>query len=294
MPEKLIFQLNEMYRNRKGWFKVMEIEDDEMVIRYEDSGETQKAKMEDQRRFIAGIEQEEKPLLGIAKDREWFFFLVEKCNRYYRSGHDLSNYRKIIQMHRENHKLAPLLHDPSFIRLIWDTLEAWNMNQQGASLVPPDDLKESIMKWRLDLLSIYKYKLHELKENEIHENVKKPLYKLFVNLNVMASKRRIVGVSKTLHFLLPDLVMPIDGKYTMDYYFSYNKIDKDPQAEFKTFYDILLKNYRIINRLRLTPEDADGKGWNTSIPKLIDNAIIGRYQFALSDEFAKYCENHPK
>ena len=68
MAEKLIFQLNGMYRNRKGWFKVMEIEDDEMVIRYEDSGETQKAKMEDQRRFIAGIEQEEKPLLALQRN----------------------------------------------------------------------------------------------------------------------------------------------------------------------------------------------------------------------------------
>jgi len=107
----------------------------------------------------------------------------------------------------------------------------------------------------------------------------------------MASKRRIVGVSKILHFLLPDLAMPIDSKFTLDYFYSYNKIDKDPQAEFNTFYEVLLNSHKIIDRLRITMEAVDGNGWNTSIPKLIDNAIIGRYQYVSSGEFKKDYKN---
>jgi hypothetical protein len=48
----------------------------------------------------------------------------------------------------------------------------------------------------------------------------------------MESRRRIVGVSKTIHFLLPDLVIPIDGAYTLPYFFGYNKYDTSDESEF--------------------------------------------------------------
>jgi len=111
----------------------------------------QTTNINDQRRFIANLERDEEHLHGIAKDRDRFFLLVEKCNQYYRSGHDLSKYREIIQMHRDSDALAPLLHDPSFFGLIWNTLDTWNMNQRGARLVSLDVLKKSITKWRFNL-----------------------------------------------------------------------------------------------------------------------------------------------
>jgi len=36
-----------------------------------------------------------------------------------------------------------------------------------------------------------------------------------------------------------------------------------------------LETYNIAKGLCLTQHEVDGKGWNTSVPKLIDNAIIG-------------------
>jgi hypothetical protein len=95
----------------------------------------------------------------------------------------------------------------------------------------------------------------------------------------MESKRRIVGVSKTLHFLIPDLVMPIDGKFTMLYFYGYNKYSDDAEIEFKAFKDIFVSTVEIASRLNLTEKDVDGKGWNTSIPKLIDNVIIGFFTY---------------
>jgi hypothetical protein len=99
----------------------------------------------------------------------------------------------------------------------------------------------------------------------------------------MKSKRRIVGVSKTLHFLLPHLVMPIDSTYTMLYFYGSNKYHDKAEKEFETFLDIFTKIHRITRQLNLTINDVDGEQWNTSIPKLIDNAIIG---------FDKYMNSH--
>jgi hypothetical protein len=39
--------------------------------------------------------------------------------------------------------------------------------------------------------------------------------------------------------------------------------------------DIFTRTHRITNNLKLTSSDVKGGEWNTSIPKLIDNAIIG-------------------
>ena len=93
------------------------------------------------------------------------------------------------------------------------------------------------------------------------------------------SKRRIVGVSKAMHFLLPDLVLPIDGKYTMTCLFGYNKYSDNAEKEFETFKDIVVFSKYVVKSLNLTDEDVDGIQWNTSIPKLIDNAMIGFAKF---------------
>jgi hypothetical protein len=47
--------------------------------------------------------------------------------------------------------------------------------------------------------------------------------------------------------------------------------------------DIFTKTLQIIRKLELTGNDVDGEKWNTSIPKLIDNAIIG---------FDRYLKSH--
>lgn len=90
----------------------------------------------------------------------------------------------------------------------------------------------------------------------------------------MESKRKIVGGSKALHFLLPDLIIPIDSKYAMTAFYGYNRYAKTLQKVFKIFQKIFEKSREITLRLRLSTHDVDGKKWNTSVPKLINNAII--------------------
>lgn len=215
----------------------------------------------------------------LTQDREFFFFLVAQCQANYRQGHDLANYRKIVKLHRETCSLDSILENNGFCDLIWDTLEAWNMNQQGARLASRTALRDSILKHRNALNQLYRYKLHRLSKLEIIRNVRSSLYAVFTGLKVMDSKRRIVGVSKALHFLLPDLVIPIDGKYTMQFLYGYNRYSSDPNVEFETFMRILFEAHTITKKLGLSESDISGQGWNTSIPKLIDNAIIGFFKY---------------
>jgi hypothetical protein len=207
-------------------------------------------------------------------DKVLFLEMVKKCNETYRSGHDLSSYLKIIGAHRSVKNISQLIEDDDFIRTIYETLKLWNMNQQGAVLEAYQTIKESILNCQEYLNELYGIQLNAISTKEL-ANLKETLFLLFRDLKIMKSKRRIVGVSKTMHFLLPDLIMPVDGKYTMKALFGYNKLSKTATAEFDDMFYILRRFHDIGCKFELSLNDCSQTGWNTSVPKLIDNAIIG-------------------
>jgi len=215
----------------------------------------------------------------VTSSRKALFYFLAKCNEYYRSGHDLTHYREIIARHRKATGLAELIDDPAFLRLLYETLELWNMNQKGARLTTLDRFRASLREHKDELRELYPYKLLTLQFTDF-QTITPLLESVFCGLEGMKSRRRIVGVSKALHFLLPDLVMPIDGKFTLPGFYGCNVYQKTALAEFQEQYrDILFRSYQAVRRLNLTEADIDGKGWNTTAPKLIGNALIGLYKY---------------
>lgn len=217
-----------------------------------------------------------------------FISFIDECNRTYRQSNDLKFYRDIIELHKINICLSSILENEIFYKKVHDTLIAWNMNQRGAKLASKNVLRDSILSLKNELVELENLRLQpniELKERSIDM-----LKKVFLNLKVMESKRKIVGVSKTMHFILPNLIIPIDSTYTLTCFYNYNKYDNSPEKEFGTFLDIFEKSIGIVKRLNLVQEDVDGEKWNTSIPKLIDNAIIGFYRYIYSHDVSEVIE----
>lgn len=207
-------------------------------------------------------------------DKAFFLEMVNKCNETYRSGHDLSSYLQIIGAHRRTRNIVELTEDDEFIKTLYETLKLWNMDQQGAVLETYQTIKQSILDCQEYLVELYGAQLNEITPKWL-ESAKDCLYLLFRDLKIMKSKRRIVGVSKTMHFLLPDLIMPVDGKYTMNALFGYNKLSKTATAEFNDMFYILNRFHNIACKFELSLSNCCHGEWNTSVPKLIDNAIIG-------------------
>lgn len=213
------------------------------------------------------------------KTKDIFFCFVAECNKDYRTGNSdnaLNLYEEIINRHRRTKELVILIEDNTFLLLVYETLKAWNMDQRAANLVSFDTLKTSILSYRKELVELHnsEYQLAHLADSS-KLKAEKLLKELFYNLSVMESQRRIVGVSKTLHFLLPDLVMPMDSKFTMTYFYGYNKNAAKPEDEFEDFKHIFDRTVKITKKLNLSNEHVKGGRWNTSVPKLIDNSIIG-------------------
>jgi len=210
----------------------------------------------------------------LTQSRKVFFECVDICNQKYRQGDDLKYYRDIISKHRKYADLNVLIASDDFLHGVRATLEKWDMNKRGAKLVDLSTMCLSIRSFEEHLINLYRYRIEDLGESEIEE-VSEKLRVPFCGLKIMATKRRIVGVSKALHFLLPDLVMPIDSSNTMLAFYGYNRYDNSAEKEFDTFRDIFIKSYKIAKRLDLLRSDVSSFRWSCSVPKLIDNAIFG-------------------
>ena len=211
----------------------------------------------------------------LTESRDKFFDFVKLCNGNYRLvTPSIYLYKKIIEKHKHYGSMNKLLDDDEFIELIYMTLIAWNMNQRGAKMVQFKDFKNSILKNKEPLEELYKYKIYTLDEEHLNEVLEKTK-KVFLSLRVMKTKSQIVGISKTMHFLLPDLIMPIDRRYTMNFFYGNNAYRNERNKEFQQLKEIFIKFYEISKKLKLSDRDVDNFNWNTSVPKLIDNAIIG-------------------
>ena len=159
-----------------------------------------------------------------------------------------------------------------FIELVYTTLTAWNMNQRGAKLCDFKVFKDSLIDNQSIIESLKGYKIEELDSIDI---LKKPIESLFKNLRLVpeSQKRKLVTFSKTLHFFLPNLLMPIDHTYTLRFFNQYLSEKENQQIE---VYLYVFEQFRLFAKDH--KDDASFKvrseRWNKNFPKMIDNIII--------------------
>lgn len=136
----------------------------------------------------------------------------------YRKGPDLYFYKRTMESRRS--KSLNELFDESdrFVELIYATLVAWDMNSRGAKMKYFDEFKTSILKNKERFMQLTHYKLEALQGGTIGE-VKMRLGQIYNNMHVMVSGGKLVSNSKVIHFILPDLVMPMDRQNTLNFFF---------------------------------------------------------------------------
>ena len=219
------------------------------------------------------IRSKQTNLALLVKSKEIFYSFVEK---HYERERDFPNsayyfHKRVLEMIRTKDYDA-LFRDKLFLEFVYATLAAWGMDRMDgkARLVKFDVFEKSILN-NLDAVKyLSKYKLNEMNDEE-KEEVKGRLSILFENLKVMETIE-LVGVSKAMHHLLPDLVPPIDRKHVLEFFYGNTNYNRKNQKE--KFLEIFDKVYFMCKELDLKESDLR-KEWDTSIPKLIDNAIIG-------------------
>jgi len=170
------------------------------------------------------------------------------------------------------------------LKLIYTTLIAWNMNGRGARLNEFDEFKNTIRNNKPRINSLRGYKIEELDESDLRY-VLRNINILFKDLDLVGKtknkkiKSKLVTFSKTMHFLLPELIVPIDRKYTLNFFYNTTQLDTDDnpdknnEKQIKVFNE-LFEIFHAFSREHDFKKYID-KEWNRNIPKTIDNAVIG-------------------
>ena len=183
----------------------------------------------------------------------------------YRKGPSLYFYKRTMEL-RRSMRLNELFDQPDrFVELIYATLVAWDMDSREAKMKYFDEFKSSILENKERFIQLSSYRLESLSGMTLGE-VRMRLGQIYDNLHVMLSSAKLVSNSKVMHFILPDLVMPMDRKHTLTYFFG------NTNESNGLFLKIFGFSHEIAKKTDLR-QFLDGE-WNLSVPKVIDNAII--------------------
>lgn len=184
-------------------------------------------------------------------------------------------YNLILKEHIDNKCIN--IKNRCFIDLIWATLDAWNMNSRSAKLADIEDLKKNLIdntEATEAIESLKKYSIEDLSEkNDKSKGIFEQLKTLFNMLKLTDTDTKLVTFSKTMHFLLPNLIVPIDRKYTLKF-FELN-INNAKDEEFDHFTNIESTFGLFASEVNLDDFVSKNSKWCKYKTKIIDNIIIG-------------------
>lgn len=186
-----------------------------------------------------------------------------------------------LHFHAKSLEAAHARELGAFSECIYATLAAWGMHRMGKGGSKMRDFKE----FQTSLKSIWSpaLKLQNRTPGKLDERDWGALENIFKKIRCMASGTSLVGNSKVMAHLLPNLVPPVDREYTLKYLFSNGQIKNDLEAEWKTlatilkgFFYPLLNDPEVQSRGSKWMAARDAYRWDTSMLKIIDNLVIGR------------------
>ena len=191
--------------------------------------------------------------------------ITEKQYRQYDPGWYL--YDKILRIKNIDEKFTD-----EFIELVYVTLSAWNMNSRGARLSNFESFKNSIKSHKKDICELEEFTLIDATNNK--DQILTILKRIFYSIELVDNgKPLLVTFSKAMHFYLPNLIVPIDRKYTLNFFYGNININKKMDLQWKKFVSIFEQMAEFAKELQV--DEIKNNRWSKNIPKIIDNLVIG-------------------
>jgi hypothetical protein len=162
-----------------------------------------------------------------------------------------------------------LVRDETFLTTLYRTLQAWGIGRRGSRLVPFDRFQERLLRAEPRLVSLQSLRISDPAAMEA--GFVPSLWSLIAELGIVDNLTPMVPGTKTLHHVLPMLVVPIDRLYTGTFFaWTAGRMQNAQPQLFEQAYAAFTTIARAVDLSKLT-----GPGWRMSAAKLIDNAIVG-------------------
>ena len=159
----------------------------------------------------------------------------------------------------------------SHIEYIYAMLVSWGMHRagkKGAKMPPYEIFRESILRCRGCIEELQKYRIESISAEELNMILPR-LTCLCFSIHATTRSAKIVSSSKTLAHLLPNLVCPIDNRYTLTFFID----DIKGKSEQDIFQYIIKQMWRFYHNIDISYIKL-GDTLAHSYPKVFDNLII--------------------
>ncbi|QFU90192.1 hypothetical protein [Amycolatopsis sp. YIM 10] len=164
--------------------------------------------------------------------------------------------------------VAAALDDREFVARLHRTLTAWRLGMRGSYLAPLDEFFAALQASRAAIIELEPLRIDDAAETGA---VADRIWQVMDGLGVVNNKARLVAGTKTLHHLLPDLVVPMDRRFTGKFFGLHPyEWQSDQQRTFRRLHAAFAEVARAVGPERYVT----GTGWRTSRTKVLDNAMI--------------------
>jgi len=181
------------------------------------------------------------------------------------SGPSLYFYKKLLDSRRCAGSIETFLNDQNNAELCYCVLGLWGMDTRAARLKDCSSFVRAIEEARPELVAL------ENTLNQGKDVEQEHLGAVYDSLHLMQTGSKLVSNSKFLHFLLPDHLMPMDGMNTLMFLYGNTSESKKKYREVIQFSSHVRS---ALSPLNITWTERLDDGWNSNIPKIIDNAIM--------------------
>lgn len=193
-------------------------------------------------------------------------------------GPSLYFHKKSLQSRNYKNQEEYIQH----LEYIYATLVSWGMHRMGEAKTKMVNFE--IFKKSIDPIIDEINKATKIDPLTITNNDWHLIGNIFNNINIMESKTKIVGNSKVMAHMIPNIVPPIDREYTLMFLENNKTIitqDKNPEWEWDMMKKIISEFFIPVAKDRKFQQKANSWiinnkvfYWDTSLFKVIDNLII--------------------
>jgi len=183
-----------------------------------------------------------------------------------RSG-QLESHRETVERRRAHVTVGAALEDDAFLDSLYRTLRAWGIGVRASRLADREAFGHELRSWTVQLANLDGVTLAFANATHLEA-----VWRLINGIDIVDNEARLVALTKTLHHLLPDLVMPIDRAYT-GVFFAWH-VPEFQTRQREIFDSAWVGAQQVAKQIPLN-EYVESAPWNTSATKVIDNAIVG-------------------
>jgi hypothetical protein len=187
------------------------------------------------------------------------------------TGEQLAAHRACIALRQRAGSVCAAVRDEQFVQALRRTLRAWGIGVRASRLVSDHDFTAALY---AALPSLEDLEPFAIDSGDLPEDITRRLWLLIDSLGVVENKAKIVAGTKTLHHLLPDLVVPMDRAWTGTFFQFHLPEWQDPDSQRRIFRLAYTQFAAVAGRVQ-PGQYVTGQGWRTSRSKVIDNALIG-------------------